>query len=295
MVNAMRLIVDSDGSVWSAYDEKLVERWGYPDPDFDLPSFAIRNLGAIDIRVEEQEVTISFRWLTVKSDALISASQVLSQLPPRAVIVRCETSSWTDHSFADPESAIEWINANRALWLGANARSVVTSPRKLTALSDRSLSRIEDSDDRLALMFKKWRMSQGRFSDEIPAFLVRFGLLDRTAVARDSTPGDLVWEHFGTRITLYNRTNPDWSYFVAGRPVADQPDQEYGRYASGIFRDILDRRQPTFDHIDAVVRDGSEAARFRYDRLLLPWESSNDTRIITSLSFKTDPDTVVAA
>lgn len=295
MNRSMRLIVDSDGSVWSAYDEKLVERWGYPDPDFDLPSFAVRNMGAIDISADEKNATVTFRWLTVKSDALASATQVLSQLPPSSVTVRCETTSWTDHSFPDPAAAADWIKANRTLWLGTGARSVVAMPRQLNSLSARTLSRIEGSDDSLALMFKKWRLAQGRFSEDVVNFLVRFGMHDRAVITRQHPGDDILFEHVGARITLYDRGNPDWTYMASGRPVADQPDPEYGRWAAALFRDVLDRREPSFDHVDAVVRDGQGAARFRYDRLLLPWESDNEARLVTSLSFKTDPDALLQA
>ncbi len=291
----MRMIVDSDGSVWSAYDEKLVERWGYPDPDFDLPSFAVRNMGAIDISVAEENVTITFRWLTVKPDALVSACQFLGQLPPRAVTIRCETHTWTDQAFADPDGAVAWLNANRTLWLGASVRSVVTSPRNLTALSDRSLSRIEDSDDRLALMFKKWRLSQGQFSEDVVNFLVRFSMLDRAMIARQQRGGNLVFEHVGHGMTLYDRANPDWTYMISGRPVDDQPDRAYGRWTAEMYKDVMDRRQPVFEHVDAVVRDGRGAARFRYDRILLPWQSSDSVDLITGLSFKTNPDALVQA
>jgi hypothetical protein len=294
--NTMRLIIDRDGSVWSAYDEKLVERWGYPDPDFDLPSFAVRNLGAIDVTVDEEQITLKFRWLTVKSDALGGVLQLLGQLPPRPVSVHCETETWTEQSFLDPGEAINWITANRTLWVGNGAvRSVVTSPRQLNALSDRSLSRIEDSEDRLALMFKKWRLVQGLFSEDVVNFFVRFGMLDRAFIARKRDDGSVVFEHVGPSITLYNRGNPDWTYTATGRPVVDQPDRAYGRWTESMFNDALARRTPTFDHVDAVVRDGSGASRFRYDRLLLPWTSSDQVDILTGLSFKTNPDSMMHA
>jgi hypothetical protein len=295
MTTGMRLIVDCDGSVWSAYDETLVQRWGYPDPDFDLPSFAVRNLGAIDVAVDDDGILVKFRWLTVKADALAGAIQLLEQFPKRSVTIRCETETWSDHSFLDPAEAISWIQANRTLWLGNGARSIVTSPRKLNSLSSRSLSKIEAADDSLALMFKKWRLAHGRFSEEVVDFLVRYSLLDRAVITRQRPGSEIVFEHVGASITLYDRSNPDWTYMIAGKPVMSQPDQEYGRWVAGIFQDVSERREPAFDHVDAVVRDGRGAGRFRYDRLLLPWESGGESRLVTSLSFKTDPDALLQA
>lgn len=291
-----RLIVDGDGSIWSAYDDELVRRWGYPDPDFDLPSFAVRNLGAIDVSISDAGILVKFRWLTVKAEALAGAIQLLGQFPPRAVTIRCEAETWSDHHFVDPAEATNWIQANRTLWVGSGgARSVVTSPRKLNALSSRSLSKIEAADDSLALMFKKWRLAHGRFSEDVVSFLVRYSLLDRAVITRQRPGSDIVFEHVGSSITLYDRSNPDWTYMIAGKPVVAQPDKEYGRWVATIFKDVSERREPAFDHVDAVVRDGRGAGRFRYDRLLLPWESGDESRLVTSLSFKTDPDALLQA
>jgi hypothetical protein len=292
---SMRLIVDGDGSVWSAYDDALLQRWGYPDPDFDLPSFAVRNLGAIDVSVNDNGIAVHFRWLTVKADALSGAIQLLEQLPPRSVTLRCEADGSSEQNFIDPTEAVAWIQSNRTLWIGTGARSVVTSPRKLNALSSRSLSRIEAADDSLALMFKKWRLSHGRFSEDVVNFLVRYNLLERAVITRQNPGSDVVFEHVGSGITLYDRSNPDWTYMIAGKPVVAQPDKEYGRWVAGIFHDVTERREPAFDHVDAVVRDDRGAGRFRYDRLLLPWESGGDSRLVTSLSFKTDPDALLTA
>lgn len=295
MTGTMRLIVDRDGSVYSAYDEKLVERWGYPEPDFDLPSFAVRNLGAIDVLVEPQHIVITFRWVTVKHEALAGVTQLLGQLPTREVRICVDANSWTEQSFANPEAATAWLQSNRTLWLGQSERSVVTTPRTLRTLAERPLSKIEGPDDRLSLLFKKWRLMRGEFTEDIVMFFVQHGMIDRAIVANQRNEGDLAYQHVGADIKLYDREHPDWTYTAAGRPVSEQPDREYGRWAAAIYSDVIERREPAFDHVDAIVRDGNAVSRFRYDRLLLPWQLSSGAKVITGLSFGVSAEPVAAA
>lgn len=284
---SMRLIIDGDGSVWSAYDEALVARWGYPDPDFDLPSFAVRNLGAVDVVVDADTVTLRLRWLTLKPDALAGAAQVLLRFNTHRVIVACEADGWTEQTFPAPEAAIEWLYAHSGQARGADARSIQTSPRQLKTLSDRSLSRVEESEDKLALLFKKWRLARGTFSADMVEMLVRFGLIDRTIIVTESSSDkSLVFEHVGAGFQLYEKSDSTWNMRAQGLRVTDQLDPEFGRWVDRTYRDVIEQSQPRFDFVDAVIQArGSEPYRWDYDRLLLPWHSGDGVRVVTGVSF----------
>jgi len=286
MTGSMRLIIDADGSVSSAFDEKLLERWGYPDPDFDLPSFAVRNLGAIDVRVDPEQIAISFRWLTVKQNAIESLLELLGRLPERSVILHTEAGSWIETALASPAAAVEWIGANRALARSTTARNMITTPRQLRALSDRSLSKIDDCEDRLALMFKKWRLSHGVFNEEIASFLVRFGLIDRTVVVAKSTNDSaLIFEHVGSAFALYENSDNTWNFRAQGMPVTDQPDPDFGRWIDNTYRGVIEGEKPRFDYVDTVIQArGADPYRFCYDRLLLPWQTQAG-RVLTGISY----------
>ena len=49
-------------------------------------------------------------------------------------------------------------------------------------------------DDRLALLFKKWRITSRRFSYDVAQFMVNFGLFDRATLARPGDEGTIVLE-----------------------------------------------------------------------------------------------------
>lgn len=286
---SMRLIIDSDGSVCSAYDDKLLDRWGYPDPDFDLPSFAVRNLGAIDVQVDPGQTNVTFRWLTVKPDALDSLIELLGRLPSRPVLVCAEAETWVETPFTTTHEAAEWIGAHRSLARASKSSNVITTPRHIRALGERPLSRIDEDEDRLALIFKKWRLSRGKFDGDTASFLVRFGLFDRTVVASEShNDGALIFEHSGAAFTLYDKFDKAWNLQAPGARLIDQPDPEYGRWIDRTYREILDRGEPCFESVDALIQArAAEPNHSCYDRIVLPWCSTEGTRIVTGTSYQT--------
>ncbi len=292
-----RFLIDKNGDVTPAFDEQLTEKFGYPMPDFDLPSYAVRNLGAIDLDIQETSAVVRFRWLTVSSEALEACARLLLDVSARDITVHFEADRWSEERFSTAEDAVAWLGkARRGMVDGPRRRAsphFVIQPQNIKALANRPLNRLEEAEDHFSLFFKKWRIAQGQFSSDVTDSFVRFGDIDRAVIASERQDGNLVFEHVGARITLYNRADDAWTFRLGGKPISEQLDQEYGRKVESVFRDALDRREPQYDHIDAVIHDGRGAMRFRYNRLLLPWQNGSSQRLVTSLSFKTEPDSPV--
>lgn len=293
-----RFLVDKNGDVTPAFDEQLTEKFGYPMPDFDLPSYAVRNLGAIDIDLQEAHAVVRFRWLTVTREALETCARVLLDFSARDITVHCETDGWVEQHFATADDAVVWLGDIGHQTPGATERRAsphfVIQPQNLKAIANRPLNRLEEAEDHFSLFFKKWRISQGQFSSDVTESFVRFGDIDRAVIASERPDGKIVFEHIGARITIYDRADDAWTFRLNGRPVAEQLDQEYGRHVESVFRHALDRGEPQYDHIDAVIQDGRGPMRFRYNRLLLPWQVGANRRLLTSLSFKTEPDAPIS-
>jgi hypothetical protein len=292
-----RFLIDTNGDVAPAFDEQLTEKFGYPMPDFDLPSYAVRNLGAIDLDIEETHTVIRFRWLTVTSNALEACSRLLLDLSAHNIVIHCEAGEWTEQHFATAEAAIAWLGESQSAMHGGRRASphFVIQKQNLKSLANRPLNRLEEPEDHFSLFFKKWRISQGQFSSDVTDTFVRFGDIDRAVIASERTDGKIVFEHIGARLAVYSRTDEAWTFRLNGIPISEQFDREYGRHVEGVFRNALDRKEPQYDHIDAVIHDGRGPMRFRYNRLLLPWVNGSNQRLLTSLSFKTEPDLPVNA
>jgi hypothetical protein len=293
----MRYIIGSTGEVWDPYGQRILAVMGDPEPDYDVVSYAVKNLGFVEVSTAEdgRETTIRFRWLAVTDRALATTERVLAGLAAgSSVQFVVEEHVWQTYSFAEPQDALAWLQEARSS-RDAVSRDVTVVARDLDGLSNRRLSnRLETSDDMLALLFKKWRMSGQTFTPDVANFIVRFGLIDRAVLAR-KTDHAILFEHIGSRLNVYDGTRDGWQFQWIGRPVSEQPDPNFGRYTEEKFRDVLDKHEPAFDHVDAVIRNRQGSHRSRYDRLILPWKSDIGAPVVTTLSYKTDPDVSLAS
>lgn len=303
MARRTRFVIDQNGQVWDPYDERFLAALGDRDPDYDIVRYAVRHLGYVEVDLRgggepgaspSGAATLRFRELTASPKALAEASRLLTEAPDRAVEIAREADKWETFSFVNSEAALAWLESGQLLRHAVTPfRDVAIIPRDLRLLAERRLSvKLEQSDDKLALMFKKWRMSSGEFRNDIPEFLVRCGLLDRSVIAQESGDRELICEHLGIELNMYDGESTDrhWQFEIIGKPVSSQPDANYGRYAEATYRETLERNAPAFDHVDALIRTANAAHRSRYDRLLLPWRGTSGQRVVTALSYKTAPD-----
>ena len=284
-----RYLIDHKGKVWSEPASGLGEALGYPDPDFDIWGYAIRNLGAVEIAVGDDDTTVTMRTATAHAEAIRVAGQVLPGLGEQPVRLRYEIGTWIEETCEDPHQAIGRMTSALADAAHQPRRvAFVSKMRRLTTLSESRLNKIETADERFSLLFKKWRMSQALFDPEMANFLVRFALIDRTAVVGESTSGDLVFEHAGYGFKAYESYDKAWALHAQGMRIADQPDPDYGHWIDRTYRNVLNEAQPRFEYVDAVIQARSaEPYRSRYDRLILPWRDHSGGRMLTGTSYQT--------
>ncbi len=292
-----RYLVDSAGRVWDPYDHGLLQELGDPDPDYDIIEYAVRNLGFVSVDAQgagEFAALIRFRRLCLTDTALSVTRRLIATLPNGPIKIMCETEQWEEFSFPDADAALSWLSSGSPT-LAGTFRDITTLPRGLSSLSERRLNSLDQHEDLFALLFKKWRMTSGVFTPDFAQFMVRFGILDRAVIAAESQ-SSLVFQHIGLNINLYaGHQEEGWNFRMAGQPVSAQPDPNVAKYTELAFRNSLDKNEPAFDHVDAVIRDTEGARRHRYDRLLLPWRSNEgEVRMVTTLSYKTDPDLVLS-
>ena len=288
-----RYLIDSQGHIWDPFDDRLLVMLGDPDPDYDLVSYAVRNLGFVDVLVPDKNdvTTVRIRELAVTAPALFAASELIARLSAGPVAVISGNERWTERRFDEPAEAVAWLRERtNAEVLTSGFSDIAVVPQDLGRLSNRRLNSLDQDDDRLALLFKKWRIASGRYSYGTTEFMVNFGLLDRAAMARPAEAGSIVWDHLGQKLNMYERDDKTWHLALVGQPVGQQSDANYGTFVHHSFKQTLESRTPRLDHVDAVIRNRRGAHRSRYDRLILPWDTEDGGRIITTLSYKTDRD-----
>lgn len=128
-----------------------------------------------------------------------------------------------------------------------------------------------------------WHVTGGLWTDRLRDLLTALNLLERAVLLHNPAGGDrLVFDYRGASFSFYP---PCWNLLAVGRDLEDQPDREYGRRIALSYREALEDGQPRFEAVDAVIRvPGHDARRSRYDRLILPWRTSDNERFLTGVS-----------
>ena len=284
-----RYLIDPQGKVWSHPALGLDEALGYPDADFDVWAYAVRNLGAVEIAVGSEETVVSMRTATAHAAAVRGAERFLAQLGSNPVRLRYEIGAWIEETCEGPNQAIGRIASALADAARESRRiAFAAKARNIDMLAEYRLNKIETPEERFSLLFKKWRLARGVFDSDTASFLVRFGLIDRTfVVGESSNDRSLVFEHVGLGFHAYDSYDQAWAFSTNGVPIVDQPDPDYGRWIDRTYRNVLTQREPRFDYVDAVIQArGGEPYRSRYDRLLLPWQSVEGRGIVTGISYQ---------
>jgi hypothetical protein len=281
-----RFLIDKGGQVYPAFDEQFAAKFGYPVPDFDLPSYAVRNLGAVDIEISDLQTIVRFRSLFVTATALSETADFLLEAAQGRITIQHEDQGWTEESFADPADAAAWLR-DHGRGAEGTFRNIATTPLDVGSLSERRLNSLEQPHDRLALAFKKWRIKSAVFDGDLVNFMLSHSLLNRAIIVSESmSDKKLFFEHFGSGFTIFEDQDPGWKYTRLGRPVDESHDMEYAMAIANTYRRALDENKPRFDHVDALVRvSGEQIDRFVYDRLLLPCKTPQGMRVLVTTSY----------
>jgi hypothetical protein len=138
-----------------------------------------------------------------------------------------------------------------------------------------------------AALFDHWRTSGGVFDEG--AYLP---LLHRFAQNRfimfqpRSSAGNLEIVRAGAGLHIPDKKSHAG---LAGTQLVNVADQAYGRWTSGIYRGVLEKRQPRFDHICAEIHWPTGPVERRYWRLVLPCTRRDGWPVLLGVSCDPGP------
>lgn len=252
-------------------------RLGYPDPDFDLPGYAVRNLGFVRVRDRGPSVHISLRPALVRPPSLAGLFYHLAEATPDRVLLSYFQRDWRHEVIRSIHEAILRLEDLVYAAGGKYPRSTYLSQRN--PLAPRRHAALE----RLSPLLVIWQFTAGRYPDGLPDLLAALGLVDSAVVHRNPAGTNrLIFDHRGLGFLHYQ---PCWNLLAVGRDIEDQPDRAYAARTAVGYRAALDDGEPRFEAIDAVINTpGRDTRRSRYDRLILPWRGSNGERFVTGVS-----------
>src|SRR5882672_10843295 len=102
---ATRRLIDQKGRVWTHPAPGLGEALGYPNPDFDLWNFAIRNLGAIEVALDGDGAVVTLRTATAHAQAVKATEDFLATLDGMPVRLRYDIGAWVEENCTDAREA----------------------------------------------------------------------------------------------------------------------------------------------------------------------------------------------
>jgi transcriptional regulator with XRE-family HTH domain len=162
-----------------------------------------------------------------------------------------------------------------------SALRAVDRPYRVAALRPPRLL-AESSPPEFRSVMRTWEQSRGLMSRELLAGFIAAPMARRIVLLRQpSGSRRLLVEHFTTAVAALK---PCQAISLVGRPLAEMPDGDFGRWLTEGYAETLFDLMPRLEGVLADIRASDEnMMRSRYDRLLLPWQSRGD-RFVLSVS-----------
>jgi hypothetical protein len=273
------MIIDDSGERWPVGAPRLRERLICPDPDVDMVAYAVRNLGYVLLRLRGRVIRAELRPALLKPAALIGVYYALLDLKPQQILLSRLLPEGTTHELFDDVAEL-------AATLERDIEDEgVQRHRPHYAVSQRSLQQLERSRyARFTPVVALWAALRGHLPNDLLAQLRGHGLQGRAALVRNPAgSGRLVYEHVGSCYSFVG--NACLPLLLIGQDMEQLPDPEYGDWAARSYHECLSDQEPRLETVSAVMRrtDGQRLWSY-YDRVLLPWRTSDGTRFILGLS-----------
>ena len=280
-------LIDEQGRQCEALPEAVEMLLDYPDADFDIAGYAVRNLGWIEVRMDPQSGTIraDFRALTVAYGALNALHALLSKQAWTEIRFDYDLFGWMTEAYGDSRTAraaLEFIVQNVIEFFQHPPYTSVEKSPGLLQAEDATGSKM------LASVLDLWQERSGRIANDVTHRLREIGILPRLMLINvDSAGEDARFRYIGAGFTVYGDR---WPRDAIGRNIQEQPDEAYGARVAESCIMAAQSSQPSYSHVDACIGvPGHDPRRSRYKCLKTPWRNSHGGRVLMITSVLT-PD-----
>jgi hypothetical protein len=273
------LIFDDRGNCWIIDSPSFRAAFGNAGLCGDAPAFLIETAGFVGVTLHRAGLIVRFNPGSVAGAALAGLYQWLRRR--RYDRLRLAYGGWGETGY---------------MVLGAG----LTAFRRIEALIERSRgpqSRFISLEERpealsdvpaFAALFAQWRASGALYEEVVYRPLLRRFAHERYIVLEPragSADLDVIAAGRGLHI-------PDRQAHAAlkGARLSEIADNAYARWAAGIYGNVLERREPRFDQIHAVIywpRAGP--VERRYWRMILPCRTGDGGHRLLGVSCEPGP------
>ncbi len=280
-------MIDEQGRLCEALPQVVEMLLDYPDADFDITAYAVRNLGWIEISLDRPagRIEAKFRPLTMSFGAVSGLYALLSDPDWTAIRFEYDLFGWMTETYEDSGAACAALHVVVQSVIDFFRHPPYTSVEKNPA----SL-REEDAggSKMLASVLDLWREHDGRIPMDLTAKLRDIGILPRLMlIVMDSSGPDGRFQYIGSGFTLYGDR---WPREAIGRSIHEQPDRAYAEHVAQSCMMAALSSDPKYAHVDACIEmPGQDHRRSRYKCLKTPWTNSRGDRVLMITSVLT-PD-----
>ena len=272
------LLFDDSGEVWDAKSPALGEALQASLSADELAKYVVKNLGFIAATETCGSVQIRLRPAVASPTALSAVLYWLYDQTIERVLISFLDEEWTHALVRTVDEAVKALLARVKFNASDREGDFLLQPKPLHDLPDTSP---------LHAVLAAWSESGGRFNRErlLPlldrALNGRFVLFENVANSPHVHVKD-VGQGFGELASF-------WLTRTKGLRVEDQPDYAYGKWVAEAYRQVLSKREPSLEDVDAVITWPQQPRMsYRYRRLLVPFKERNSTLILSATVI--DPD-----
>lgn len=268
------LLIDCDGREWPARPETLERRFGPLRRRCELVRESVA-LGFVFVEFCRCAARVAFlpQFATRRAVARLAVLLAGKRVERVALSSDGTLRSWSLIHGAGPAIA-------RVDQLVATSHR--PEPRLLVGAQTVPLDRVgEFSGGRLVPALQGWNELSGRWAPEVYQRLERTGLLDHSVVIRRSgDTGRFVFEHWGRQRTAAYGSR--FRRIARGRDIADQPNEELGRWNLAVATRVAADRAPVLLDYSFVMRTLDDRLVRRFGkRLMLPWRGADRQELIS--------------
>ncbi|HLZ67850.1 MAG TPA: hypothetical protein VKQ29_16620 [Aliidongia sp.] len=244
-------------------------RWvlDYPQADFNLSDYAIRNLGFVWFKQDGSGAHLKLRADLFTRACFERVVRLVLEQGIERLIIEHEAEGEPVEVLHNTNDIIARLDFLRGSAPGE-------SPRENYIIETLDLGRLRHvKRRRLAETFATWVRAQGRLPRDLDP-LKRVGAFDGGHLLVSLKGRDqAIIQAWPSNIICYT---PCESVGLIGRDLSDQPDGKFGQWAAKPYYEVVNQSAARLDLVEAVIRPPNGAPLIsRYERLLLPWRTSS--------------------
>jgi hypothetical protein len=272
--HAHYLIIDDLGEEQPWPSAHILNELDSSRADFDTLDYIVRNLGYALIIDRPDFLRLRLRPLLVSSRTVAALFYYLAERSPQRTGISWFGDVWRDEVCGHPKDLFRRLTEI----LHASTRSDLTERFLSTRRSIDAI--LNPAGHAFAPLLRAWLKGS---REDLIATARAHGLWDRAMLAeRDPERGDFVFRHSGGAIQLYDA---GWGGQAVGRRISEQPDGAYGRWIEQGCAAVDEARSARVELVHALVAGPDcEPQRWRYERLMLPFQGKDDRRVVMSIS-----------